>query len=300
MARIELLHEAGNMLGEGPIWHPEENALYWCDNLKSSVWRYEPGSGDIREWDMPEEVGSLVFRANRALGAQHDWGICAAMKSGFAFVQLEPEVAIHYIADPEPEHPNNRLNDGKCDRLGRYWCGSMDPNLSEATASLFRLDPDGSCHVMDTGFIVANGMAWSPDDRTMYFADSRSETVYAYDFDLESGSIANRRTFISTRDIDARVDGATVDRDGNYWCAHIHGGCIACYAPDGELLRTVELPVRHPTMCTFGGPDLDIMYVTSCTRFLEPGEAPRQPLAGALFAIHELGARGLVEPYYSG
>ena len=153
---------------------------------------------------------------------------------------------------------------------------------------------------MDEGFIVANGMAFSPDDRTMYFADSRAESVYAYDLDIDSGEISNRRVFISTADIPARVDGATVDTDGNYWCAHIHGGAIAKYDPRGRLETTIELPVRHPTMCTFGGPDLDVLFVTSARQFLEPGEEAAQPLAGALFAIHGVGARGLPEPFYAG
>lgn len=288
---IECLVEAKNILGEGPIWHPGEAALYWCDNLRPAIQRYDPQTGEVREWPMPEEVGSIVFRAQG--------GLVAGMKSGFSFIDLDAG-AIERVVDPEPHLPGNRMNDGKCDRRGRYWCSTMDAALAAPVAALYRFDPDRSCHKMDEGFIVGNGMAWSPDDRTMYFADSRAEAVYAYDFDIANGTIENRRVFISTAAIPARVDGATVDAEGFYWCAHIHGGAIARYDPAGRLARTIELPVRHPTMCTFGGENLDILFVTSATRFLAPGEAETQPLAGALFAIHGAGAQGIAEPFFAG
>lgn len=291
MVDIVCLVEAKNTLGEDPVWHPGEQALYWCDNLRASIQRYDPATGQVREWPMPEEIGSIVFR--------REGGIVAAMKSGFCTVDLETG-RIEQIVDPESHLPGNRFNDGKCDRRGRYWCGTMDAALTDPVAALYRLDADRSCHKMDDGFIVANGMAFSPDDRTMYFADSRAERVYAYDLDIDSGEIGNRRVFISTADIPGRVDGATVDTEGNYWCAHIHAGEIAKYDPRGRLETTIELPVRHPTMCAFGGPDLDVLFVTSARQFLEPGEDAAQPLAGALFAIYGVGARGLPEPFYAG
>ena len=221
------------------------------------------------------------------------------MQSGFHLVDLEAG-KIERLVDPEPDRPENWLNDGKCDRAGRYWCGSVDSKLASPTGSLYRLDPDHSVRKMDSGFIVSNGMAWSPDNRVMYFADSRANTVYAYDYDLESGSISNRRQFVSTADIAARVDGATVDEDGNYWCAHIADWHVARYSPKGELLQRIELPVQYPTMCTFGGPNLDVMYVTSSSQGLSDEERMQQPLAGALFRIDGLGVRGIEEPFYGG
>jgi len=291
VAEIECLYEAKDILGEGPIWHPDEKKLYWCDNLRSCIHRYDPATREVQKWDMPEEVGSIVFRRGR--------GIVAGMKSGFCFIDLET-MQIDTIADPEADIPGNRFNDGKCDRLGRYWCGTMDAALANPTAALYKLDTDLSCHKMDDGFICTNGMAWSPDNRTMYFADTRAESVYAYDFDIEAGAVSNRRLFISTADIPGRVDGATVDSEGNYWCAHIHGAAIACYDAFGHLVRSIEMPVRQPTMCTFGGENFDILFVTSATKFLKEGEAANQPLAGALFAIHNIGATGLPEPFFAG
>jgi sugar lactone lactonase YvrE len=291
MPEITCLVEAKDVLGEGPIWNPRESALYWVDNLRPCVWRYDPITEKVDNWTMPEPIGSLVFREKG--------GMVAAMQTGFHFLDLVTG-RLERIVDPEPDLPQNRMNDGKCDRRGRYWCGSMNPGFANATASLYRLDPDLSCHRMDTNIIVSNGMAWSPDDRTMYFADTRAETVYSYDFDVDTGAIRNRRTFISTKDMPGRVDGATVDAEGFYWCALIHDWTIGRFDPHGRLDRAIRMPVRHPTMCTFGGEKLDVLYVTSTTKFLEPGEAEQQPLAGALFAIHDVGVRGLPEPFFRG
>ncbi len=292
MADVELLIDSKDILGEGVIWHPVEQMLYWCDNLKPNIQRYDPATGEHRVWPTPESVGCIVFR--------EQGGICAAMKSGFAFIDNLDDMKIDYIVDPEPGMDGNRMNDGKCDRAGRFWCGSMDEGLAKPTASLYRLDPDLSCHKLDTDIICSNGIAWSPDNKTMYFSDTRKEALYAYDYDIDTGDVSDRRIIVDTTDRPFRIDGATVDADGFYWCAEVHDWCIGKYAPDGTPVDRVRLPVRQPTMCTFGGANMDILYVVSATRFLEPGEAEQQPHAGGLFAVHGTGATGLVEPYFKG
>ena len=289
MAEVRCIHEAANILGEGPIWNDVEQTLWWCDNLAPKIQRYDPASGAVAEWVLSEEVGSVVFREGS--------GIVAAMKSGFAHLDLET-MALDTIADPEPGSAATRLNDGKCDRRGCYWCGSMDTELKAPIAALYRLDPDGSCHRMRDGVIVSNGIAFSPDDRTMYFSDSRADKVFA--FDIESGRISNERVFIDTAPLAGRVDGATVNAEGCYWGALIHDWSIGRFDPTGRLVDAIRLPVRHPTMCTFGGPNLDVLYVTTTRKFLEPGEAESQPLAGALFELTGTGAKGLPEPRFSG
>ena len=290
MVDIECVAEVGDILGEGPIWNVAEQALYWVDAYGQAIRRYTPEDGSVDSWKMPELIGSLVFR--------EPGGIIAGMKSGFRFVDLDSNI-FETIADPQPGS-NILLNDGKCDRRGRYWCGTIDMSLSRPDGKLWRLDPDLTCHCMDTGITVSNGIAWSPDDTIMYFADTRADTVYAYDFDIETGAIANRRVFLSTGDMPGRVDGATVDTEGYYWCALIHDGHIARYAPDGRLDRRIDLPVRHPTMCTFGGAGFEDLYVTSATRFLTAETKAEQPQAGALFVIRDLGVRGLPEPLFAG
>jgi sugar lactone lactonase YvrE len=300
MTQIECVAPVQAILGEGPIWNAEEESLYWIDAWQPLILRYRPADARVDTWKLPEAlnyqpIGSLVFRQGG--------GLVVAMKSGFHFLDLETG---HHalVADPESNRPpipkTNRLSDGKCDRRGRYWCGSTNSNLKDPTGSLYRLDADGTCTTMAEGTIVSNGIAWSPDDRTMYYADSRALTVWAYDFDLESGSLSHRRVFISTRGLSGRVDGATVDSDGNYWAALIGMGAIGCFGPSGLLERIITLPVKNPAMCTFGGRNLDELYVVTSTRFTPDHLRRKQPLAGGLFCIRGLGARGLPEPRFAG
>jgi len=287
---IEIVLAGGDALGEGPCWHGGEQALYWVDALAPAVRRLD-AAGKLTSWPMPEIIGSFVFRKSG--------GLVGALQSGFAEIDLGSG-ASRILVDPEPDIPSNILNDGKCDRRGRYWCGSRNGDLRDPTGALHRLDLDLSLHRMDQGFIVSNGIAFSPDDRTLYFADSRAETVFAYDLDIDAGAIANRRVFFSTREIEGRCDGATVDAEGCYWCALVHGGRIARIDPKGRIDRLIDLPVKHPTMCTFGGPKLDTLYVTSAASMVPAEERAGVPLAGALFAIHGLGVTGLPEPHFGG
>jgi L-arabinonolactonase len=300
MPDIECVAPMQAILGEGPIWNIEEEALYWIDAWQPLILRYRPADARVDTWKLPqalnyEPIGSLVFRQRG--------GLVVAMKSGFYYLDL-PSGAYELVANPEKDRPpvpkTNRLSDGKCDRRGRYWCGSTNSNLKDPTGSLFRLDPDRTCTTMAEGTIVSNGIAWSPDDRTMYYADSRALTVWAYDFDLASGNISNRRAFISTRGLAGRVDGATVDSEGNYWAALIGMGSIGCFNSFGVLERTITLPVKNPAMCTFGGRNLDELYVVTSTRFTPDELRRKQPLAGGLFRIRGLGVRGLPEPCFAG
>jgi L-arabinonolactonase len=294
--QVRMLVDAKNTLGESPIWDEQGQVLWWVDNVgRPSIWRYDPSDGGVRNWEMPEEIGSMVLRERG--------GICAAMKKGFAFVELDP-VRIEMVAQLENHLPHNRMNDGRCDRRGRFWCGSMDARSKfgprEASASIYRLDPDLSCHRMDTGFTVSNGTAFSPDNRTMYYADTPSLNIYAYDFDIETGGIANRRVFARMDEPNARVDGAAVDSEGGYWCAHFSAWSIVRYSPDGKLDRRVRLPTSGVTCVAWGGPKLDIMYVTSAQLYLPKNEESAYPHAGALWEIRNLGFNGLPEPRFAG
>jgi L-arabinonolactonase len=287
---VEVVRREKNLVGEGPAWNEDEQALYWVDIEAPAIQRLAL-DGTFQSFQMPRPIGSFVFRRGG--------GLIAGLQGGFCEVDLEAGT-VTPIVDPEPEHPDNHLNDGKCDRRGRYWCGTRDTKQTDPTGSIYRLDPDFTVHRMDSGFTVSNGMAFTPDDTRMYFSDSRGETVYAYDFDLKSGSIRNRRVFLSTRDMPGRIDGATCDSDGCYWGALVHDWAVVRFDPNGRLDRIVRLPVRHPTMCTFGGPGMDILYVTSASTWMTEDEAPSQPLAGALFAIHNTGAKGVPEPRFAG
>lgn len=287
---IDVLHHGMDLLGECPMWHPTERHLYWVDTRRPALQRLER-DGSVRAWDMPSNIGSFVFRKHG--------GIVAGLKQGFCAIDLT-NGAVTDIVDPEPDAPENRLNDGRCDRMGRYWCGSRDAGDVNPGGSLYRLDPDFQYRRMDTGFIVSNGMAFSPDDRTMIFGDSRGETMWRYDFDLEAGAISNKRVYLSTRGMPWRIDGATFDAEGYYWCALIGDGAVGRFDPLGRLDRLIRMPVSHPTMCNFGGDNLDVLYVTSGSVFLTERQRAEQPLAGAVFAIQGLGVRGVAEPLFAG
>ena len=289
MTTVSIACDHVDLLGEAPQWHAGEQRLYWVDAFAPAIRSLDPASGVLASYPMSADIGSFVFTT--------DGHVIGGMRGGFHRIDLTTGAA-GPIANPVARDPRLMLNDGKCDRHGRYWCASVHSDFIGAEAEIFRLDPDLSVHVMDRGFIVGNGIAFSPDDRRMYFADSRNETVWVYDFDIETGAIANRRVFFSTRDIDGRVDGATCDRDGNYWCALVHGGAVACISPEGRMIERIAVTAKHPTMVAFGGADLDVLYVTSATSLLLPEESAAWPHAGKLFRIDGLGARGISEPRF--
>jgi len=277
-----------DMLGECPMWHPVEQTLYWVDTRRPALRKLQP-DGTVRTWEMPTNIGSFVFK--------RDGNLVVALKTGFHHMDLMSG-ELTFIADPEPQLPENRLNDGRCDRQGRFWCGTRDPGNENPGGSLYRLDPDGTTHKMDSGIIVANGMAFSPEGNTLIFGDSRGEAVWRYDLDPLTGNLSNKRLYLHTEGLPWRVDGATCDSEGNYWCALIGGGAVGCFEPDGRLIRFIPLPVSHPTMCNFGGPDLDVLYVTTTSVLVPAEERAKQPLAGTVLSVHGLNVRGIPEPFF--
>lgn len=287
---VEIAARTSDQLGEGVIWNHVESSLYWVDAYGRAIRRLDPADGFVESWTMPEVIGSLVF--------DHSGGIVAGLESGFCRVSLDP-VEVHTIHNPQPQ-PGTIFNDGKCDRAGRYFVGTMHADFVPGHGILWRLDPDLSCHRIESDIDVPNGLAWSPDDRVMYFADTRRDVVFRYEYDIDTGTARNRHVFIDTSARPGRIDGATVDSDGNYWAALIHEGAVGCFSPDGEEIRRIDLPVDHPTMCTFGGVDLDLLYVVTSTRFLTDGPARGRELAGSVFVVDDLGVSGIEEPLFAG
>ena len=285
----EVVLQAGIVCGESPVWIAGENALYLTDIPGKALHRLKLDGGHDT-WPMPEELCAFAPRERG--------GFVAAMRSGFAF--LDPVAGtVDYFARPEADKPDNRLNDGRCDRQGRFWAGSMHLPRTAREGTLYRVDRDGSVHAAAGDVIVSNGLAFSPDSRTMYWSDSRSSIVYAFDFDAETGRAGNRRVFFQTTERQGRPDGAAVDADGFYWSACYLGSRILRIAPDGTVDREIELPVRDVTMVAFGGPDLATLYVTTSCEALGADERRTAPLAGAVFAL-DPGVKGLPEPYFRG
>ena len=292
MLRIELISDAHAELGEGPLWDVAEQRLYWIDSLGAKVHSCDAGGGSPRTWQVPEHIGSLALRESG--------GAVVSLRDGFYALNFETGDC-RKLVDPDPGKPRIRMNDGKVDRQGRFVAGYMDYEERDPLCSLFRLDPGGAVTRLDVGIVCSNGPCWSPDGRTFYFADTHTRDIRAYDYDLETGAVSNRRTFCSfpACGLKGLPDGATVDAEGFVWSVSVYEGKLARFAPDGRLERTIGLPVESTTSLSFGGPNLDIAYVTSMARAVK-GVKPKEREAGGLFAVYGLGVRGLPEPRFAG
>ncbi len=277
-------------LGEGPIWSTQERKLYWVDILAPAILSGDPSTGEFAAKPMPELIGAVVPRRRGEL--------VAAMQSGFKAV--DPTTgAVSLIAAPEVNKPGNRFNDGKCDRRGRFWAATMAIAALPGEGSIYRLDADGRATCMASGFHVSNGLGWSPDDTLFYFTDSGAKRIYVYDFDVESGAIENRRTFVQLPDEGGLPDGLAVDAEGFVWSAHWDGWCVTRYDPDGKVERVINLPVPRPTSCAFGGTDMKTLFITTARIRLSAQQLAEAPLSGSVFALHS-GITGLAEVPYAG
>jgi xylono-1,5-lactonase len=275
------------VLGEGPVWVEREQALYWVDIVGKRLFRWSEAEGP-RTTELPEHLCSLAPRVSGGfIGAGYD-----------GFLALGAGGALAMLGNPEPDLPNNRFNDGKVDRAGRLWAGTMDRFEQEASGSLYRLDAELCWTRIDTGYRVTNGPAFSADGRIMYHSDSALQRIYAFDLS-DTGAASNRRTFVQFGDGDGYPDGMTVDAEDCLWVAFWDGWCVRRLAPSGERLSRLELPVQRPTSCAFGGPNLDRLFVTSARRGLTPRDLSAQPEAGGLFMTVP-GARGLAETMFAG
>jgi sugar lactone lactonase YvrE len=286
MTEIRCVFEAGALLGEGTYWDIAAQRLWWIDIYAKEIHCFDPKNGKDEVFEASEYLGCLAVRQSG--------GLVLSMANGFHF--FDPVTRLFTsITDMEVHLPDTRFNDGKTDRQGRFWSGSMFEAPGKPPAkigALYRLDPDLSCHRVVEGIGCSNGLAWSPDSRTMYFTDSHGPIVWTFDFDPITGDAENRRVFCDLSFIDGIVDGATVDADGCYWLTVPFKGKVMRYDPQGRLMRTIEMPVDLPTCCEFGGENLETLYVTSATLRRTPEELVSQPLAGGLFAL-DVGVKGL-------
>lgn len=277
MNTLEHVLPSRNKLGEGPVWDADEQVLYWVDIRNNSYARLDPASGVQDAYDVGVPIGVLAVRSRG--------GLVMATKNGFAF--WDPKArSLAYIKNPEQGKPHMRFNDGKVDSRGRFWAGTMsEASNPQPEGALYRLDPDLSIHSMESGLGISNGIGWSPDDRIMYLTDSARSVIYAYDFDAETGSIANRRIFVDATGEAYDPDGLTVDSQGYVWSACWNGAKILRYTPEGKLERTIEVPALRTTSCTFAGPDLTDLYITSSRDNLTRDQLEAYPFSGDLFRL---------------
>jgi sugar lactone lactonase YvrE len=288
--KAECVVDCKDVLGESPVWSVAEAALYWIDVAKPTLHRLQVETGTHQRWDMGKPIGSFVLRARG--------GFLMAYRNGLAFVD-SPGSAPQWFTPAGLELGEARFNDGKCDRQGRFWVGTMDRNVKQPIGRLFRLDPDLSLHQVDDDIVISNGPCFSPDDRVLYFNDSPRRVTWRYDVDPASGMARNRRSFVSWEGFAGRPDGATVDAEGGLWVAEVHGHRVVRFMPDGRIDRWVELPCERPTSVCFGGPDLRTLYITTSTLSLSESELAQAPLSGGLFAA-DAGVQGLPETPFAG
>ena len=290
MNEITVVVEAKNLLGEGPVWCPRERVLWWVDIISREILRLDPATGQVDRWRTERRPCCLAVRD---VG-----GLMVAFDKGFG--AFDPRSGlVTWRADNERDTPRTRINDGKVDRRGRFFVGTLDDELKEHLGALYRFDPDGTITSLDIGFGISNGPAWSPDDLRFYFGDSMDKAIYVYDFDMNAGTVANKRVFATIDANPGIPDGATVDAEGCLWSAQWDAWRVVRYRPDGTVERVLKMPVRRPTSCMFGGNDLRTLYVTSA--IWDPSD-PRlvdEPEAGSLFAV-DVGVRGLPEPRFAG
>ncbi len=301
--KIECVLECANYLGEGPVWDIEEGRLYWVDGTgrrvgKPSIWRMDPKSGRVENWSLARDVGAMALRQRG--------GAVLALDDGFYFFDFASQ-KLELIEKVDADQPRTRLNDGKCDRRGRFFAGGMDDKEELAICGLWRLDPDLKVTLAYRGIICTNGPCWSPDDKTFYLTDTFQQEYWAWDYDLDAGTLSNKRTFVSSKGAPGIADGSTVDSEGCLWNAELVTGDLVRYAPDGTIERKIGMPVRNITSVNFGGDKLDEIYVTSMGRVDHPAvhdhfavEVKPQFGAGSLFRISGLGIRGVPEPRFAG
>ena len=292
MAEVACVLDCRDELGESPVWCPVDQRLYWLDIKGQSISWLAPASGEYRQVPVDEQPGSLVLR--------EQGGMVVAFYGGFRF--FDPETgAVETIHEVEQDTPDSRMNDGRCDRQGRFWAGSMDDGMvGRPLGSLYRLDHDLSLHKTETGIVVSNSIAFSPDGGTMYYADLDQDVIWAYDLDTATGAISNKRVFVGPGSAPGIPDGSTVDSEGYVWNARWNGWCVARFAPDGTLDRTVDMPFQQVTCPMFGGPGLDVLYVTGARVNLSEDVLAGQEQAGSIFAVTGTGCTGLPEPRFKG
>ena len=291
MSEIEHVLAVQDEVGETPLWIPGEQALYWIDIEGTRVHRLDPGSGTHETFDVDFPITALARRASG--------GWIAASKAGVFFWDHRTGES-SFLVDPEADNPDVRFNDGAIDRQGRFLLGTLNQkDLAAPDGSLYRLDGDGSIHKLDTGLAVANGIALSPDGRTLYVTDMFHNRILAYDYEVEAGTVSGRRTFADVPAETGYPDGLIVDSEGFVWSAHWGGWRITRYDGDGAIERQIKTPVANPTCLAFGGAEMDELYVTSAWFLLEEADRQAQPTAGDLFRI-KTDVTGLEEPAFAG
>lgn len=288
----DLFLDARATLGEGALWDSKHRELYWVDILEKKLCLLDPATKTNRIIALDQFIGTVVPRRNG--------GVMLALQRGFYWLNLETE-KLTPVADPEKDLPDNRFNDGKCDPAGRFWAGTMSLVGKNNAGALYRLDADLSVHKMLDGVTTSNGIAWSLDARTLYYIDTPTRRVDAFDYDNDTGAIQNRRAAITIPETDGYPDGMTIDAEGMLWVAHWGGGRVTRWNPsNGKLLQTIRVPASRTTSCAFGNEKLDKLFITTAQLGRANQTPPEgEPHAGSIF-VAEVGVSGIPSFEFAG
>ncbi|KAF3999783.1 SMP-30/gluconolactonase/LRE family protein [Glaciimonas immobilis] len=279
-------------LGECPRWDEINQRLYWVDILAPALHCFSPSTGEHQTLSVAEHIGCFSLA--------DDGGFVAGMRSGIWLLNALGE-QVKKLADNPEDQAHSRFNDGRCDRQGRFWAGTLDEPKAGNNAHLYRLDARGLAAV-DAGLLTSNGLAFSPDQRWIYHSDTPAFVIYRHPYDADSGAVGTREEWVRfkpTANDRGRPDGAAVDSEGYYWSTLYEGGRVVRISPDGEIVETYRLPVLCPTMCAFGGTDMRTLYVTSASQGRPATELTQYPQSGGVFAMR-VEVAGLIEPRFRG
>jgi len=295
---VRCILEARSALAESALWSAKEQVLYWLDQMRPEIHRFDPATGeDVKlDLDLPAQLGGLVPLKNG--------GMALAAADGITL--LSPDLKRRQtLVNPIAGQPNISFNDAKCDRQGRLWAGTTDRNEVEALGKLYRIDPDGTATVFADGFVCSNGPSFSPDGRRMYHSCSHERLINVYDIDPGTGNASRPRPFTTFTAAEGVPDGSTVDAEGYFWSTHWGGSRVTRYTPNGRIDRIIDIPVKKVTSCAFGGRDMDTLFVTTASIefesgrwiYMEDAAFDAEPMLGGIFAI-DVGIKGLQEPAF--
>ena len=287
----QIVSEHTCKLGEGPVWDEANQYILWLDIIKGEIHQYDAATNILETFDVDEMIGCIALRESG--------GFIAGLEHGIAFIDDE-KILLQRIADPEENLPN-RFNDGKCDGAGRFWAGTMAISEEENQGSLYVMEPDLTLKKKIENVSISNGLAWSADNTIMYYIDSPTRYVFAFDYDIKTGDIDNQRVVVDLTNESGYPDGMTIDEDGMLWIAFYDGWRVTRYDPTtGNILQHIELPVANVTSCTFGGENLNDLYITTASKNMSEDALQQQPHAGKLFVVKNCGCKGLPAEKFKG
>lgn len=286
--KVNCIWEGPNALGESPLWHPKENVLYWIDLVQNTLHRLDSTTKNYQEWQLPDNIGAIVPYAAG--------GLIATLGNKVVAIKL-PALQITPLAEITPWPSNVYMNDGKCDRAGRFWFGVASRDVEHPSGGLYCFHPNGQLTQMERNITISNGLGFSPNNKKFYYTDGLKYRIYQYNFNLKKGLISHRTVFLQLNKSPIEPDGLTVDREGYLWEAQWNSGKVFRYTPDGKIAQIIDMPVTRPTSCIFGGSNLETLYITSCSRDRSENMSLPPP-AGALFSV-DVGVKGLPEPLFA-